>query len=157
MAGGSARRARGLCWGSPTEERSGAVATWDDVRELAMAMPEAAQSAHAESLEWRVREKLFAWERPLRRPDLAALGAHAPSGPILAARVADLDARERLLAAAPDVYFTTPHFAGYPAVLVRLPEISRGELGELIAEAWICRAPKRLVAAWEKERSNPGR
>jgi hypothetical protein len=62
----------------------------------------------------------------------------------------NLDARERLLAAAPEIYFTIPHFAGYPAVLVRLPEIGREELRELITEAWILRAPKRLVAAWEK-------
>ena len=134
------------------------VSNWDDVREYATAMPEAAQRQESATLEWRVRDKLFVWERPLRPSDLEALGEAAPSGPILAARVAGLEAREELLAAAPEVYFTTPHFAGYPAVLVRLPQIPRGELRELIIEAWICRAPKRLVAAWEKEQGrDPGR
>jgi hypothetical protein len=127
------------------------MATWDDVREYAMALPEAVESAPTEDLAWRVGDKLFAWERPLRRSDTEALGETAPTGPIVATRVADLDVREQLISAAPNVYFTTPHFAGYPAVLVRLPEISRAELRGLITEAWLCRAPKRLIAAWEKE------
>lgn len=127
------------------------LATWDDVREYAAALPETAESGHFGQLAWRVREKLFVWERPLRRPDLEALGDAAPTGAILAARIPDLDARERLLAAAPEIYFTIPHFSGYSAVLARLPEIGGEELRELITEAWICRAPKRLVAAWEKD------
>jgi hypothetical protein len=99
-------------------------------------------------LAWRVRDKLFAWERPLRRSDFAALGDAAPDGPILAARVPDLGARQALLADAPDVYFTTPHFDGYPAILVRLDLISRTELQELLVEAWLARAPKRLATAY---------
>lgn len=129
------------------------MATWDDVREFAMALPETSESTHFGDLAWRVRDKLFVWERPLRRADLEFLGEAAPTGPIVAARVPELDAREELLAAAPDVYFTIPHFSGYPAVLTRLPEISRAELRELITGAWICRAPKRLLAAWEKEQA----
>ena len=54
-------------------------------------------------------------------------------------------AKDALLADDPAVYFTTPHFDGYPAVLVRLGEIDMGELEELVAEAWLCRAPKRLA------------
>jgi hypothetical protein len=50
-----------------------------------------------------------------------------------------------LVADAPDVYFTTPHFDGYPAVLVKLREIGIGELRELITEAWLAQAPKQLV------------
>jgi hypothetical protein len=121
------------------------------VRECALALPDTAESGHYGKLAWRVRERLFVWERPLRRPDLEALGDAAPTGAILAARIPDLDARERLLAAAPEIYFTIPHFSGYSAVLARLPEIGREELRELITEAWISRAPKRLVAAWEKD------
>jgi hypothetical protein len=86
------------------------------------------------------------WERPLRRSDLEALGNQAPDGPILGARVEHLVAKEALLADNPRVYFTTPHFDGFPAVLVRLEEISEGELRELITEAWLSRAPKRLAA-----------
>jgi hypothetical protein len=95
--------------------------------------------------QWRVKEKLFVWERPLRRSDLEALGDSAPSGPILGARVEHLVAKDALLADDPYVFFTTPHFDGYPAVLVRLERIGLEDLEELIVEAWLARAPKRLV------------
>jgi hypothetical protein len=95
--------------------------------------------------QWRVKDKLFVWERPLRRTDLEALGDAAPDGPILGARVEHLVAKEALIADDPDVYFTTPHFDGYPAVLVRLERIGLDDLEELTVEAWLARAPKRLV------------
>ena len=82
------------------------------------------------------------------RGDREALGDAAPDGPILGARVEHLVAKEALLADAPDVYFTTPHFDGYPAILVRLEEIAVDELEELLAEAWLARAPKRLAKAF---------
>ena len=56
-----------------------------------------------------------------------------------------LGAREALIAEQPDVYFTTPHFSGYPAILVRLARIKRAELKELLVEAWLARAPKRVA------------
>lgn len=133
------------------------MATWDDVRRFAMAMPETVERRHFDDVAWRVRDKLFVWERPLHRPDLEALGDAAPTGPIVAARVPGLDAKEALLAEDPGVYFTTPHFNGYPAILVRLPEIGVAELEELITEAWLCRAPKRLATAWETERQRNAR
>ncbi len=68
-----------------------------------------------------------------------------PTGPILGARVEHLQAKEALIADAPDIYFTTPHFDGYAAVLVRLERIPLDELRELIIEAWLARAPKRLA------------
>ena len=124
------------------------MASWDDVRRIALALPETTERASHDRLPaWRVREKAFVWERPLRRADLAALGDAAPDGPILGARVPDLGAKEALLADDPEVYFTTPHFDGYPAVLVRLDRIGLTELTELITEAWYDRAPKRLAAA----------
>jgi hypothetical protein len=128
------------------------MATWHDVRVCALALPEAVESGLHGDIAWRVRDKLFAWERPLRRSDLEALGDAAPEGPILGVRVQDLGAKEALLADDPGVYFTTPHFDRYPAVLVRLRAIGRAELRELITEAWLCRAPKRLIAEWEKRR-----
>jgi hypothetical protein len=121
------------------------VATWDDVRRLALAMPQADERVARDMRQWRVKEKLFVWERPLRRSDLEALGDSAPSGPILGARVEHLVAKDALLADEPDVFFTTPHFDGYPAVLVRLERIGLEDLEELIVEAWLARAPKRLV------------
>jgi hypothetical protein len=121
------------------------VANWGDVRRLALAMPLAEERLAREKRQWRVKEKLFVWERPLRRSDLEALGDSAPSGPILGARIEHLVAKDALLADDPDVFFTTPHFDGYPAVLVRLERIGPEDLEELIVEAWLARAPKRLV------------
>jgi hypothetical protein len=124
------------------------MATWDDVRRLALALPESDERRSRDLLQWRVKDKLFVWERPLRRSDLEALGDRAPDGPILGVRVEHLVAKEALLADDPGVFFTTPHFDGYPAVLVRLDRIGAGELQELITEAWLARAPKRLVTAF---------
>jgi hypothetical protein len=123
------------------------MATWEDVRRLALALPET-DEAGDDLLAWRVKAKPFAWERPLRKSDFQALGDAAPQGPILGARVPDLGAKEALLSDDPSVYFTTPHFDGYPAILVRLEEIALPELEELLTEAWLCRAPKRLAAGF---------
>jgi hypothetical protein len=123
----------------------GRVGTWDDVRGIALALPETSEQSSRGLASWRVRQKGFVWERPLRAADLRALGDSAPIGPILGARVEHLGAKEALVADAPSVYFTTPHFDGYPAVLVRLGKITVPELEELIVEAWLARAPKRLA------------
>ena len=96
------------------------VATWKDVARIVEGLPE---TSEASPRRWRVRKKLIAWERPLRKADYAALGADAPDG----------------------VYLTTPHFVGYPAVLVRLAEIGVSELEELLTEAWPAQAPKTLA------------
>ncbi|MEU2610069.1 MmcQ/YjbR family DNA-binding protein [Micromonospora sp. NPDC007271] len=128
------------------------MATWDDVRRIALALPETTErGSHDHLPAWRVRDKPFVWERPLRRADLDALGDAAPDGPVLGVRVPDLGAKEALLADDPTVYFTTPHFDGYPAVLVRLDRVDVAELAELITEAWCARAPKRLAAAHRAE------
>ena len=127
------------------------MATWDDVQRLALALPETSEAISREQRHWRVKDKSFVWERPLRRADLEALGAEAPEGPILGARVEHLIAKEALLADDPDVYFTTPHFDGYPAVLVQLERIGLDDLQELVVEAWLARAPKRLAQAFMDE------
>ena len=137
------------------------MATWDDVRRLALALPETTEgsSAQAGGQVWRVRDAMFAWERALRRTDvqaLEALGAPVPAGPILAARVPDLTVKEALVGDVPEVYFTIPHFDGYKAVLVELPSIPESELAELLAEAWLCRAPKLLARQWLAERPGAG-
>jgi hypothetical protein len=121
------------------------VATWDDVRRLALALPQTSEESSYGNTQWRVRDKGFVWERPLRRGDIEALGDHVPEGPILGAYVEHVGMKEALLADHPDVFFTTPHFNGYPAILVRLDRIAVTELDQLIVEAWLSRAPKRLV------------
>jgi hypothetical protein len=123
------------------------MATWDDVQRLALALPHTAERSSRDGLmAWDVKDKTFAWERPLRRADLQALGDAAPDGPVLAARVPDPGVKEALIADDPGVYFTTPHFDGYPAILVRLERIALAELEELLTEAWLARAPKRVAA-----------
>jgi hypothetical protein len=132
------------------------VATWDDVRRIALALPETSERPSHGNNSWRVRDKLFVWERPLRPSDLRALGDAAPDGPILGARVEHVGAKEALIADDPAVYFTTPHFDGYAAVLVRLDEIAVDELDELIVEAWLCQAPKRLAKDYLASATEPG-
>ena len=69
-------------------------------------------------------------------------------------RVADLDVKELLLADERGIFFTTPHFDGYAAVLVRIPQLARldrDELEDLLAEAWLTRAQKRVAKAWLAE------
>ena len=121
------------------------MAGWDDVRRIALSLPETSEQASRGLASWRVRDKLFIWERPLRPADLRALGDDAPDGPILGARVEHLGAKEALLADAPHIFFTTPHFDGYPAILVRLEAIPVEDLEEVIVEAWLDRAPKRVA------------
>jgi hypothetical protein len=100
-----------------------------------------------------VKDKLFVWERPLREKEVAELGDAAPNGPILGARVEHLGAKQALLEDDPRVYFTTSHFEGYAAILVRLQRISLDELEEVVTEAWLARAPKRLAQAFIAERT----
>src|SRR4051794_7717854 len=118
-----------------------------------MAMPEATERVSRDMRQWAVKDKLFVWERPLHQSDLRALGDSAPDGPILGARVEHLVAKDALLADDPGVYFTTPHFDGYPAILVRLDRIRPEELEEVVVEAWLCRAPKRVVKAYLDEQA----
>ena len=127
------------------------MATWDDVRRLALELPEATEVVSRGLAQWRVKDKLFVWERPLRKSDLEALGDEAPEGPILGARVEHLVAKEALLADDPSVFFTTPHFNGFPAVLVQLEKIGLDDLREVVVEAWLARAPKKLAQAYVDE------
>jgi hypothetical protein len=133
------------------------VGSWDNVRRIALDLPETSEQSSRGLSSWRVRDKGFVWERPLRSADLRALGDAAPTGPILGARVEHLGAKQALLADEPAVYFTTPHFDGYPAVLVRLDAIPVDELEELIVEAWLARAPKRLAREYIDAHLRPGR
>ncbi len=121
------------------------MATWDDV---ASVVGELQLTEERSPHEWRVGKKLIAWERPLRKSDydaLTAVGVEPPQGDILGVRVADEGVKFALIADEPELYFTTPHFDGYPAVLVKLAALDERGLRELIVEAWLTQAPKRLV------------
>ncbi len=134
------------------------MASWGDVRRFALSLPGTSEEkSPSGTLSWIVNKKFFTWERPLRRADLAALGRDAPTGPILGLRTADLEMKDVLLASDPGVFFTTPHFNGYPAVLVRLGKIAPRKLKDVILEAWLARAPKRAVTAFLRRRDSKGR
>jgi hypothetical protein len=126
------------------------VAGWDDVARI---VGELAETTEASTRTWRVRKKLIVWERPLRKADYEALGDDAPDGDVIGARVADEGVKFALIADDPMVYFTTPHFDGYPMVLVRLAEIGVPELTELVSDAWLAQAPKTLVRKFLGESS----
>ena len=125
------------------------MASWEDVQRLALALPETDEHpSYGGAPSWRVKGKNFVWERPLRQKEADELGDRQPQGPVLGVSVADLGVKGALLAADPGVCFTVSHFDGYPAVLVRLDEIDVPELEELITDAWLVKAPKRLAAAF---------
>ena len=133
------------------------MATWRDVSRLALARPQAEEgtTAGGRNRAWTIRKKMFVWERPLRKSDLAALGDAAPGGAVLGAKVEHLIAKEALLADQSGVFFTTPHFDGYPAILIKLPEIGPELLDEVVTEAWLACAPKRLAREFLAERGDP--
>ncbi|MBV9169174.1 MAG: MmcQ/YjbR family DNA-binding protein [Chloroflexi bacterium] len=133
------------------------MSSWEDVRRIALALPETTEGTAHGNMQWAVNKKGFVWERPLRKSDLEALGERAPKGPILGVHVEHLGIKDVLLESNPDVYFTTPHFDGYPSVLVRLERIDLEELQEVITDAWLARAPTRLTKQWlAQHRGAPG-
>ncbi len=123
------------------------MATWEDVRAAVAALPDTSEPTPRT---WRAHGKPLVWERPLRAADHEALGAAAPTGDILGSRTAGLEGREEWLRSCPAV-FVTPHFDGYPAVLVELARIEPDDLRELVLEAWLTQAPKRAAQAWLDE------
>jgi len=125
----------------------------DDLDELALALPQATKELSDDGRPvYKVHGKLFCFHRG-RRPD--AVDEHGQRlDDVLMFRVADLDVKELLLSDSRGIYFTTPHFKGYAAVLVRIPDLARldrEELRDLVAEAWLTRAQKRVAKAWLAE------
>lgn len=128
------------------------MATLDDVRRLALAMPGAQESTMWGSAAWKVRKVLFVWERPLRRKELEHLGDAAPDGTVMGARVEHEQAKLALLADPSGAFFTTPHFDGHPIILVALDRIDLETLEEVVVEAWLDRATPTAARAWLAER-----
>jgi hypothetical protein len=124
------------------------MATWADVRRLALALPGTDETERHSGAAWSVGKKGFIWERPLHKSDLKRLkdaGEDAPEGPILAARVDDEGVKGALIARNPDVFFTIAHFNGFPAILILLEHISTEELDEIVTDAWLAVAPPKLT------------
>ncbi|HEU5216386.1 MAG TPA: MmcQ/YjbR family DNA-binding protein [Gaiellaceae bacterium] len=121
-----------------------------DLDELALAMPEATKEVKDGRPTYLVHGKMFCFHRS-RRKDAVDPETGEQLDDVLAFRVADLGVKEMLLADARGVYFTTPHWNGYAAVLMRirdLEQLDRDELQDLVEEAWLTRAQKRLAKEW---------
>jgi len=130
-----------------------------DLDELALAMPEATREAADDGRpSYLVHGKMFCFHRS-RRPDAVDAETGERLDDVLMFRVDGLEAKELLLADPRGVFFTTPHFGGYPAVLLRisqLAQLERDELRDLVVEAWMTRAHKRLAKAWLAENEPEG-
>jgi hypothetical protein len=118
----------------------------EDVRRIALSLPETIE--RAESLSFAVRGKGFVWPY---RERVHPKKARVLQTDIVAVRVADEGEKEFLLTVDPETFFTTSHYDGYPAVLVRLAVISVERLEELLIDAWRSRAPRALVANFEAQ------
>jgi hypothetical protein len=114
------------------------VADWATVRKLALSFPEV-DSASGERVGFSVRGKGFAWQ------------ARDRDGGGLAVRV-DRDEKQLILDSNPDIYFTSPHYTGFPAVQIRVEAIDEAELRDRLEDAWLIQAPTRLAAVYVAER-----
>jgi hypothetical protein len=120
------------------------VSSQTDVSRVLSALPGVTRDAS--SFHFRVEGKQFAWVYPER---IDPKRSRVPNPDVLVVWTGDELEKEALIALDPAVFFTTDHYDGYPAVLVRLPKIDADRLEQLLTDAWRKRAPKRLSAEWE--------
>jgi hypothetical protein len=128
-----------------------------DLDELALALPQATKEVEGGRPTYLVHGKFFCFHRR-PRPDAVDSETGERLDNVLVFRVADFGVKELLLSDARGIYFTTPHWKGYSAVLVRIPDLDRldrDELRDLVEEAWLTRAQKRLAKTWLAEREGP--
>jgi hypothetical protein len=122
------------------------AATLDDVAEIALRLPGAAEVEGRMGRAWTVGRTTFAWERPFSKADVRRFGdAPVPPLPVLAVRVDDLGEKEAVLDAGHRGVFTIPHFDGYAAVLIQLRTVGQRVLREAIVDGWAACAPLALV------------
>jgi len=130
------------------------MATMAVLDQLALSLPNTTKELSDDGRpSYLVHGKMFCFHRGRRR-DAVDPKTGDRLDDVLMFRVADLDVKELLLADGRSVYFTTPHFDGYPAVLMRIPDlarIDRDELYDLVVEAWLTKAQKRVAKAWLEE------
>lgn len=112
--------------------------TWDDVVTIGTGLPEVEESTWFHTPSLKVRGKGF-----------ARLRTEAEGALVL---MCDIDEKAALLASGDPAFFTTPHYDGYGAILVDLDKVERGQLVELVEEAWRRKAPVRVRAAFDAER-----
>jgi hypothetical protein len=112
------------------------VAAEADVRELALALPAASEKPSYGTPGFRVRDRLFA---RIREEGVLVLWRESE------------EEKEALVEAESEKFFTTPHYDGYPNILIRLDAVDREELAELLEESWRLRAPSSLVEQFDRD------
>jgi hypothetical protein len=134
------------------------MATMKDLDQLALSLPHAVKEVSEDGRpSYLVHGKMFCFHRS-RRPDAVDRETGERLADVLMFRVPDLDVKDLMVADERGVFFTTPHFNGYPAVLLRIPDLERldrEELFDLVVEAWLTRAQKRVAKAWLAENAAP--
>jgi len=125
-----------------------------DLDTLALSLPQTTKEASDDGRpSYLVHGKVFCCHRG-RRGDAIDPQSGERLDDVLMFRVGDLGLKELMLADDRGVFFTTPHFDGYPAVLLRIPDLrrlDRDELHDVVIEAWLTRAQKRVAKAWLAE------
>jgi hypothetical protein len=120
------------------------VATLRDVETIALSLPNVTKQLDDDGRpSFDVAGKTFCWHRPPRKD--------APFDDVFVFRTADLESKELLLADPRGIFFTTPHWHGYSAVLIHiadLKQLRKAEVRDAVVEAWLSRAPKRLAKEW---------
>ena len=132
------------------------MATIADLDELALELPEVTKKVEDGRPTYSVRDKYFCFHRR-PRPDAVDRETGERLTDVLVFRTDGLDVKDLLLADDRGVFFTTPHWNGYPGVLVRIPDLAklgREELRELLVDAWLTRVQKRVAKAWLAENSD---
>lgn len=132
------------------------MATLDDIRDLVRDLPgvEEVVDGHRGGAAWRTKAGSFVWEREPSQRDLADLAARGEVWPdmlVVGVHTEGVEEAEALIAAFPELFFTIPHFDGYPAVLLRLFPIDREQLAEVVVDAWLLRAPTTVAKKWLAE------
>lgn len=119
------------------------MATEDDVRRIALSLPETTEKSSYNTPGFRVKDRLF-------------LRIRSADEGWLVVFVADLDEKDALLASDPDVFHTIPHYDGHASVLVDLDAVGADELVEVITDSWLVKAPVRVRKAFEESRHGDG-
>jgi len=129
-----------------------------DLDRIALSLPQATKEVSDDGRpSYLVHGKMFCFHRGQRR-DAVDPETGERLDDVLMFRVPDLEVKELMLADARGRWFTTPHFNGYPAVLLRIPDLAqldREELEDVVVEAWLTRAQKRVAKAWLAEHAVP--